>query len=501
MGTELGRRDFIKAASAVAATAAARSAPGASGRGAGRIPTRMFWTWDHSTNWCEGVYGSQTNGVGNAYTKPGRFFEQDYRRVVDWCASHDMQAVGIVGLVRDRHGGVEAVRRLCGYANDRGVRIYIIGGLFAYGGAYYEGNSKWSLDRFLEDNKDCMARRADGSCHYARFIDHGGSKVEPQGCPSSQKLKDFVVESYDWLFKAIPELGGIQMEAGDNGVCQCAKCRERRGKRAASEYMSLEDMAGIYPRLAGVVRARNKDALIICETYHHFLDKACGIFYETPPGRDAKALFDMPKDIYWQWKCDRALDKGTWPDGAPLPPEMAKAHNVMRSHAGTQWWGGRDSFDVDKIRRQCRSSYLSGLDAVSMFGEVSPFNANAEFNYLALRHFADNPLAPMDSFAKDVMSPLLGGDDKAADWIRMARLEYDPEKIPTAVAQISRIAADAKDAGARRRWTHLGHRLDSFFWEWERNGRRSPIYAMHVESARPGEGAPLPDHLARPASP
>ena len=107
----------------------------------------------------------------------------------------------------------------------------------------------------------------------------------------------------------------------------------------------------------------------------------------------------------------------------------------------------------------------------------------------------------MDSFAKDVMSPLLGGDDRAADWIRMARLEYEPAKIPAAVALMSRIAADAKDAEARRRWTHLGHRLDSFFWEWERNGRKFPIYAMHVETARPREGGSLPDHLAKPASP
>ena len=485
------RRDFIKGAAA-AAGAVALDGARAEGRPA-RIPVRMFWTWDHSTTWCENVYGSQSIGVGNAYTKPGRFFLQDYTRVVDWCASHDMQAVGIVGILRDRHGGVDTVRRLCGYANSKGVKIYVIGGLFAYGGAYYEGESKWSLDRFLEANPDCMARRSDGGFHYARFISHGGSKNEPQGCPSSQKLKDYIVESYDWLFKAIPELGGIQMEAGDNGVCQCPKCKERRGKRAASEYMSLEDMAGIYPRVAEAVRSRNKDALIICETYHHFLDKSCGIFYENPPGKDAKALFDMPKDIYWQWKCDDMLAKDTWPDGAPLPPEMAKAHNVMRSHAGTQWWGGRDLFDVDKIRRQCRSSWLSGLDAVSMFGEVSPFNTNAEFNYLALKYFADSPLATVDAFARDVMSPLLGGDSRAADWLRMARLEYDPEKIPAASAKIAQIAADVKDPEARRRWTHLGGRLDSFYWEWERNGRKSPVYALH--SAADEKRASRPDHL------
>ena len=130
---DVSRRDFLKDASAAAGAIAMRGAYGAEARA--RIPVRMFWSWDQSTNWCENVDGSQTTGVGNAYTKnqPCRFFMRDYKRVVDWCAAHDMQAVGIAGLLRDRHGGIDAVRRLCAYANSKDVKIYIIGGLFAYG--------------------------------------------------------------------------------------------------------------------------------------------------------------------------------------------------------------------------------------------------------------------------------------------------------------------------------------------------------------------------------
>lgn len=474
-----------------------------------RIPTRMFWNWDHSTTWCENVPGAQTTGVGNAFTKKGEFFEKDYRRVIDWCAAHDMQAICVAGLLRDTHGGldlekkdyrntdfgIEATRRVCGYGQEKGVKVCIIGGVFAYGGAYYEGNHKYSLDRFLKANPDCIAKDEDGEGLYAEFLTHGGTKREPQGCPSSERLRDFVLESYDWLFNAVPELGGIQMEAGDNGVCQCSKCRERRGKRAANECMSLEDMAAIYPRLTDVIRARNRDALIICETYHHFLDEACGLFYENPPGSDAAKLFAMPKDIYWQWKCDEKLDKDEWPEGAALPKPMQAFHNVMRSHAATQWWGGRDSFDVDKIRRQCYYSSLSGLDAVSMFGEVSPFHANAEFNYLALQYFADTPDASMAAFAKDVMAPRLGGVDRAADWLAWCRLEHDAAKIPYATAKIAKVAADATDAEVRRRWLQLAARLESFYWEWERNGRVLPVYAKHPEPMKKQETAKGADHL------
>lgn len=484
------RRAFIGGLTAAAGGAFAAPPPARL-----RIPTRMFWSWDHSTNWCENAYGAQNFGVGNAYTKYRWYFEEDYRRVVDWCAAHDMQAVGIVGLLRDRHYGVEGARRLCGYANKKGVRIYIIGGLYAYGGAYYEGDHKYSLDRFLEANPDCMARNRKGEPRYARFINHGGTKVQPDGCPSSKKLRDFVLESYDWLFKAIPELGGIQMEAGDNGTCQCAVCKERRGKQAANEAMSLEDMAGIYPAMTDVVRSRNKDALIICETYHHFLDKSCSIFYADPPGKDARALFNMPRDIFWQWRGDEFLDvEGDWKEGAALPPEMRKFHHVMRSHAGTQWWGGRNAFDVDKIRRQCRLSALSGLDGVSMFGEVSPCQANAEFNYLALQYFADSPLAPMDDFVKDVMAPRLGGAERAARWVEFARLDHQPERIPAATAVIAKLAADATDGEVRRRWLNLGARLESFHWEWQHNGHRLPIYSHHPEPLRDRVSTPCAVH-------
>ena len=30
---------------------------------------KVFWTWDHSTNWCMNQVGKQNTGVGNYYTK------------------------------------------------------------------------------------------------------------------------------------------------------------------------------------------------------------------------------------------------------------------------------------------------------------------------------------------------------------------------------------------------------------------------------------------------
>ena len=83
------------------------------------IPYRLFWTWDHSTNWFVNTLGAQNCGVGNEYVKNPEWFEKDYKLAVDWCAEHKMDAIGIVGMLRDRHGGVESARRLCAYAQEK----------------------------------------------------------------------------------------------------------------------------------------------------------------------------------------------------------------------------------------------------------------------------------------------------------------------------------------------------------------------------------------------
>ena len=199
------------------------------------IAQRFFWTWDHSTNWCMNTLGAQNCGVGNEYAKDPQMFELDYKRAIDWCAEHKMTAIGIVGLLRDRHGGVEAARRVCAYAREKGVLVYLIAGLFAYGGIYYEGDHPYSLNKFFEKYPETIARQENGDFVVKRCMGRGGTKREYLGCASNRQLHDFVIESLDWLFKEIPELGGIQMESSDTGVCQCAKCRERRGDYGAKE--------------------------------------------------------------------------------------------------------------------------------------------------------------------------------------------------------------------------------------------------------------------------
>ena len=481
MNFDVSRRDFLGGALAGAVLAGCRtpetSAPHVPGTG--KIPYRVFWTWDNSHNWNVNVPGSQTAGIGSRYLKSGEWFERDYRRSIDWCAAHGVDAVGVVGLLRDCHGGVDAARRVCGYAREKGVRVYLISGLYTYGGVYYEGNSPWSMERWFEKNMDAVGRTHDGG--YLQFKQHGYGGYVSQfiGCPSNEKMNRYILDSLHWVFTAIPELGGIQMETGDTRVCWCPKCTERRGAQAAKEDMSVEDMIAAYPDAVAAVRAANPDAWIMCETYHHFNDEPCRQFYRPDAESVFTSLKKMPSDVFWQWKCDRQLWNGGWEARDPLPPVLGRFRHMMRAHSGTQWWGGRATWAVGLIREQCRLSHSSGICGVSLFGEISPYRANAEFNYLALQYFADDPDRTEAQFVRDVMSPLLGGDELAAKYAAYAPLQYSPKGIPAALKDIAKIAGSVGDREALRRWMWLANDLSGYAWNDAHfpAGRHHPSYA------------------------
>jgi len=437
-----------------------------------KLNYKLFWSWDHSTNWVLNAPGGQNSGVANPYTKNPDVFLRDYQRAVLWAAEHGINAIGIVGLLRDRHGGVESARRLCAFAQEHGVRIYIIAGMYAYGGVYYEGDSPWNLDRFLAENPECMGRNADGSPLFWQYEGKGGAKCQAQGCSSSERLNQYVLDSLDWLFTAIPELGGIQMESGDNGVCMCEKCVARRERitgaaRRGFTAISFADMGRIYPRAVDVIRSRAPKAWLICESYSHFLDKCCQEFFQPAnPLPERQALLNMDSDVFWQWKADYRLADGSWTEADRLPECLRKFRHVMRAHTGTQWWYGRHTLGIDKIRRQCRLSFTSGLQGVSLFGEGAPFHANVEFNYLALDYFANNPFAPVQDFVRDVMAPRLGGNEEhAARFIELAEQSLSPRLIPDALLEIAKITSGIKEFEALRRWNWLASFLGSFHWE------------------------------------
>ena len=176
----------------------------------------------------------------------------------------------------------------------------------------------------------------------------------------------------------------------------------------------------------------------------------------------------MPEKTFFQWWCDDRIYSGQWSEHDRIPESLTKFRHIMRAHFGTQWSAtGCHRLSINNIRMQCRRSYESGIQGVSMFGENSPFNTNDEFNYLAFQYFADSPLATVDNFIKDVMAPRLGGYELGEMYLNTAIVPDDPRYIPPVVSQIAKVIADQKDYEVIRRWQWLAHYLNKIYWEWK----------------------------------
>jgi len=427
------------------------------------VRARMLWTWDHSTEWVLNARGAQTFGASNHYGRDPEVFESDYTNLLRWCGQHGIDAVVVWGLLRDAHGGVESVRRLCETAAEEGVRLLCGVGLNAYGGVYYEGESPYSLDEHLKKHPDLVGRDLENR-PMVRDFGLAGRKTTYHACPSRRENQEFAAESLQWLLETLP-LGGVQMEAGDTGVCQCELCRERR--QHPSGASSWEDMALMYPMAAAAIRSVSADPWIVCETYQH-PEPFAGphehpSFGEGKPAWADECLAEFPDDVFVQWTCDRYVSPSkelAWTRAGAV--SSGSRRHIMRAHFGTYWGGMRGEMAVDWIAEMVQRSMASGYDTVSIFGEVSPFHTGAELNYLALEHFGSeaNPTASVDAFVRDVAAPLLGGEQHARDYLRYARLRLDRAAIPAALADIQSRVGQLSSPCARR-WMWLANYLAS----------------------------------------
>lgn len=435
------------------------------------IKTRIFWTWDYSTEWALNLPGAKTMGPdkpdsgGPDYSRSivagvgdSEAFLEDYTRILQWSGRHGVDAVVVWGLLRDSHGGLDAVKKLCDIASKQGVRLLCGVGLNAYGGVYYQGNSAYSLDRHLETNPQLIA------------VDLTGNRMPHRACPSRAQNQEYVAESLRWLFTNLP-LGGVQMETGDYGVCRCQLCEKRR--RYPVSRFSCEDMALMYPIAAEAIRSISPEAWIVCETYMH--PETYTGFKQAPDFGDGKPAwadecleqFPKGKGIFVQWVADDYVKPGRlrpWTKAGSVSDNYHQ--NVMRAHFATYWKGHlRGELSIDWIADMVESCIDHGCNAISIFGEVSPFDTGAELNYLALENYgsAANPKADLGVFLRDVAGPLLGGEKHARDYLRYARLSDDRRNIPDALKDIyARCGILPPDIA--RRWVWLANYLASFVY-------------------------------------
>ncbi len=424
---------------------------------------RTFWTWDHSTNWELSQIGQQEIGVFNPYGKPPGGFLRDYKRCVDFCSRNRIAAIVIYGFLRDPHGGVEAAQDLCRYANERGVRILPGIAIGSYGGVYWEGENKYNLATWLAQNPQHAATLEKGVgfqiADLAFPLNFPKSDYTLSACPSAPETMDWMAEGVAWLTETF-DIGGINIEAGDYGVCGCARCVARRGNEAEAarrlddhgDSWSHTDMADNFPRLFQTARDIKPDLWIYSEIqWDNLLD---------PVAQAAQTR--LPRGGIYQhttnrsyWRRIEAELTRDYVEALPMQP------NVLRCQFACQWNGDerseRYALNARVFGDMAGLCHRTGMSGLTIWGEPSPYHATVELSYLAFARFSWEPGLDWETFLSRDAAPLLGGTDAAREFIDIAEeldanQRLDADRLHALARRASRHRADTE---AGRRWLGL----------------------------------------------
>jgi hypothetical protein len=424
---------------------------------------RTFWNWDHSTNWDLSQIGMQEIGVFNPYGKPPGGFLSDFYRCVDFCSKNKIAAVVIYGFLRDTHGGVEAAQALCRYATERGVRILPGIAIGSYGGVYWEGNNRFNLSTWLKAHPQHAAtfnKPVGFQIVDLKFpLNFPPSDYTRSACPSAPETMAWMEEGVAWLTETF-DIGGINIEAGDYGVCDCARCRERRNNEAEAarrgdvygDYWSHTDMADNFPRLYRTAKALKPDLWLYSEIqWDNLLDP---VAHEAQRRLPKGGIYQHTTNRTYWGRLERELTRA-YVEGLPTQP------NVLRCQFASQWNGDerteRYALNARVFGEMSALCHKTGLKGLTVWGEPSPYHATVEMSYLAFARFGWTPELRWDDFVADDMGPLLGGADAAAEFVAIAETldgaqVMDPDHLR---ALKIRTAAHRADTEAGRRWLSL----------------------------------------------
>ncbi len=431
---------------------------------------RTFWTWDHSTNWELSQIGQQEIGVFNPYGKPPEGFLADYQRLVDWCSINRVPAVVIYGFLRDSHGGIEAAQELCRYANARGVRILPGVAIGSYGGVYWEGDHPYNLATWLKKYPQYAATLEKGVGFQLEDLsfplNFPRSDYTMTACPSAPETMDWMTEAVSWLAETF-EIGGINIESGDYGVCGCERCNARRkgreeAQRRASdndESWSHADMNDNFPRLFAAANAKRANLWTYCELqWDNLLDPAAH-----------SALNAMPKGAIYQhtanktyWGLLKEKLTADYVKGLPTQP------NVLRCQFACQWNGDqrteRYALNAKTFASMAQKSFEVGMQGLTVWGEPSPFFANVELSYLAFARFSYDPTLTWQAFVDEDVAPRLGGHLAVDRYFSIAE-EIDAHAT-LSQSRLSALLDQALEASAgqkrdvARRWLSLADQIN-----------------------------------------
>ena len=429
---------------------------------------RIFWNWDHSTNWARGVRGEQEDGCVNPYLKKPDAYLNDFRNVLDYMGEHKLNGLILWGFLRDSHGSVEMSRKLVDHAFERGVRVLPGIGSSFYGGIYYEGKNRYNVDTWLAENQ--VDRR---------FLDRNGKRLHNAICPSQPENIGWLREGAGWLFSQFPKLGGANLENGDFYTCQCDRCRRERAKPTNDPNFYYDMLVTQLP-IIEAARRHNPGAWMVYATYTGFNPAEMWKNTDRAQIRSTvpKFVSEYPENAVCQWTLTHMVEgwgrepetevRNKWPSGLRPPTK----HSVGLLHQGSQWFAanewwtkslrgngtGQRYVEISElIRYTCLRCAEEGLEGLEILGEVSDASPSNEINYLAFEEFTWRPRASIEEFVRNRLAKIYGGPDNAERFLYMTR---SPERSAAGLLREMRTAEEIADSRQlnvrqRRRWLNL----------------------------------------------
>jgi hypothetical protein len=432
------------------------------------LPNSYFWTWDHSTNWMLDDPGMLNFGCDNRYLKRPETFVEDYRRLTDFSAGLGVKGILIWGFLRDSHGGIDASKQVADYAASKGIAIKPGIGTTWYGGIYYEGDHPYNIETFVQQHPG------------ARMVNEAG---DPQGrgaCPTHPRYVEWLQDGMGWLFDEF-SIGGANLENGDFLVCHEPRCKAHKENWSPDDPDFFRLQAISYEPALKCIEERLPDNLVTWATYTGFV-----------PGKPAEgsglgpymqcerpAMIDrLPPQGIGQWTLSGMVHQKPLPltsyldDGAPdgafdnprWPKDLAppSSRSVGFVHQGSQWSHvPRYEQIVSTIKEACLRAYRSGLEGVSIHGEVSSRHIPWALNYLAFSHFIHWPEDTLIEFGRKTLAQVLGGEDEGEAFVELLA-HWDAGSLTD--DQKKDVADRATDL---RRKVASGEGLERFrFWDW-----------------------------------
>jgi len=418
---------------------------------------RFFWTWDHSTNWDLNETGLQESGCHNPYLKRPQAFLNDYKRVIDYMSAHGLNGLIIWGFLRSGHGGIKSAQALCDYADKKGVKILPGMGVLSYGGVWYEGEHRFNLDTHLKKHPDLAAVDQEGN----QLLGHAVA------CPSRRENLEWMEQGVAWLADTF-NIGGVNLETGDYGICYCPQCRAAADRSSNGTRVSFADMARIYPVLAKILRNKIPDAWISYATYTDF--QGTDLFNSRHmPGSESSLLSRIPEYAIAQWTLTSMLEQG---ENAAGKNTLPTRHNIGFFHQGSQWSGGRYEPVAGIIKKACDIAQTNKLEGLVTHGEVSPASVPNELNYLAFEYFTKHSDGDIKDFALE-FSGQYGGSELSMLFMNL--VEKTPNQGDVARAKkicdlLSKGMKDQEQWRIYRRWQWLADYLSQ---KWVKVSTRS----------------------------